>query len=118
MTKREASENDIQMAVMEWVAFNPDYKKVVFHIANERKCSEAYGAKLKRLGVRAGVSDLFIMRARKGYHGGFIELKRKGGRVSPAQKQFLEDAASEKYFTAVCWSIEECIETLIWYLGV
>ena len=44
----------------------------VIHIGNERKCSPQYGAMLKRLGTRAGVSDLFFPRSNGKQHGLFL----------------------------------------------
>lgn len=112
------TEKEIQKAIIEWCMFNPPLDKLCIHIPNEGKRSKTYGAELKRMGMKAGVSDLFIMRANRGYHGAWIELKSHTGRLTPQQKQFLEIAEKEKYFTAVCWSIEECIEAIIWYMGI
>lgn len=55
-----------------------------FHITNEGKKKIQYAAKLKRMGLRAGVPDYWI-----GLNGGksiFIELKTLKGAVSPSQK--------------------------------
>ena len=43
---------------------------------------------LKEQGVKAGIPDLFLPCARGGFHGLYIEMKRrKGGRVSIEQKK-------------------------------
>jgi len=115
---RHATEEEVQCALMDWCRFNPPLLELVIHIPNQGKRSKSYGAKLKKMGLRVGASDLFIMRACRGYHGAFIELKSARGIVSPAQKEFLRIAEREKYFTAVCSSIEDCIETVIWYMGI
>ncbi len=81
----------------------------VLHIAGERKCSPQYGAILKRMGTRAGVSDIFIPRAVDGYHGAWIELKTITGRATPAQIAFLEDMEKEGYHTAIAYGAEQCI---------
>jgi CRISPR/Cas system Type II protein with McrA/HNH and RuvC-like nuclease domain len=66
--------------------------------------------------VLAGVSDLFLARASGFWHGLFLELKVKGGKLSPAQSKFLESMARENYFTAVRYSADEAISTIKEYL--
>lgn len=76
-------------------------KAYVFHIANERKTSFAYGAKLKRMGVAAGVPDYCVI-----YDGGrvaFIEFKRNNkSRMTPNQLIFKEmcDSLGTPYLLA------------------
>lgn len=82
------------------------------HIPNERKCSPQYGARLKRMGVLSGASDIFIPRANGRFHGMFIELKTLKGKPSPAQIKFLEDMHTEGYFGMVCYGAEDAIETI------
>jgi len=110
------SEDDIQKTVMQWVRLQ-GLGGVVFHIPNQGKRSMRYGKQLKDMGMRPGVSDLFIARPSKRYHGAWIELKSAKGRISPEQKLFLIDMEKEGYFTAICWSIEETIETITQYLA-
>jgi hypothetical protein len=56
---------------------------------------------LKRSGVQAGVPDLCIARARKGYHGLYIELKRvKGGKLSEQQCYWAKILKQEGYMWA------------------
>jgi hypothetical protein len=109
------SENSIQKAVIEWVRLHPVLKTFVIHIPNEGKRTSRYGKSLKDMGMRAGVADLFIAMPRHGYGGGWIELKSKGGILSKAQKEFLEDMTKQCYFTKVCYSIDETIKTIQGY---
>lgn len=111
----EPSESSIQKAVMEWVNLHPVIKKFIIHIPNEGKRTARYGKSLKDMGMRAGVSDLFVAMQRHGYIGAWIELKSHQGVLSFAQKQFLYDMESQNYFTMVCSSIESAIRTLKWY---
>ncbi len=46
------------------------------------------GTRAKAMGKMAGVADLFIMYAAKGYHGLFVELKAPKGRQVATQKEF------------------------------
>lgn len=67
------------------------------------------------MGMRAGVSDLFIAMQRHGYGGAWIELKSKDGYLTREQKDFLSDMAVHGYFTAVCYSIEETLSIIDGY---
>ena len=57
------------------------YPEVVllFHIPNGGRRDTAEAANLKKQGVKPGVPDLFLPVARGGYHGLFIEMKRRDG---------------------------------------
>jgi hypothetical protein len=101
----------------DWIIYN-NLDDVSFHVGNERRVSPQAGAIFKRKGIKPGVSDYFIMKARNGFHGLIIELKVKGGKVSPAQKEFLEVMNREGYLALVAWSAEEAISVINDYLGI
>lgn len=111
----DISESSIQKAVMQWVNLNPILRKVVIHVPNEGKRTKSYGKLLKDMGMRSGVSDLFIAMPRHGYGGAWFELKKKNGLITENQRKFLNDMHDQHYFTAICYSIEETIETIQWY---
>ncbi len=112
---RYASETDEQCAVVEYC----DLRGIpVVHIPNEGKRSARYGAQLKRMGMRKGFPDLFIPVARNGYHGLFIEMKSKTGRLSEEQKQWQRVLSEQRYLCAVCYSFEEAVNTVKAYIGV
>jgi hypothetical protein len=76
------------------------------------------GAKAKREGRKAGVPDLVLPVARKGYHGLFIEMKRqRGGAVSPEQREWLNALRAENYRAVVCKGAAAAILELTDYLG-
>jgi len=108
----ELSEEAIHKAIMDWVRLKPTIKKLVMHFPNEGKRTPSFGRLMKEMGMRAGVSDLFISMARHGYHGAWIELKTKQGVVSPAQVEFLEDMRQQGYYTVICRSIEDGIKVI------
>lgn len=99
-----------QIKVVEWLKNKTDLP--FFSIANQRTCSPQYGALLKRMGVRAGVSDLMITRATSQFHGAFIELKTLTGKLSPHQTKFLDDMTKEGYFAMCCWSAQAAIKVI------
>ena len=109
---------DIELIkIMDFVRYHK-LDDFIWHCANERVISPQGGALLKRKGVLAGVSDLIVMRPKNGFHGLFVELKVKGGKLSPAQTKFLATMEREGYMARVCWSAQEAIDLLISYLDL
>ena len=111
----EPCEASIHKTVMEWVRLQPLIAKLIIHVPNEGRRSKRYGHHLKALGLRPGVSDLFITMGKHHYFGAWIELKSTVGVLSPEQRDFLADMRQQNYFTAVCDTIEETISTINWY---
>lgn len=111
----DISESSIQKAVIEWVSHKRLLRNFVIHIPNEGKRTKSYGKSLKDMGMRPGVADLFIAMPKHGYHGAWIELKSKNGRLTVTQRNFLVDMMSKNYFATYCLSIEDAIETIEWY---
>ncbi len=80
-----------------------------FHVPNGEKRGAGIGGKLKGMGTRAGMPDVCII-----FRGRFyvIELKKRGGRVSPAQHAthaLLIGCGAE---VRTCYSLDEVIATL------
>ena len=69
------------------------------HVPNERITTKIRGARLKAAGVKAGCPDCIVFQPAPGKSTGVvIELKRrKGGRLSPTQREFLQR------FSALGW---------------
>lgn len=102
---------DSEMSVIyDWVNVCTDLPFI--RIENARKCTPGLGAKLKRLGVRKGVSDIFIPRANKSFHGLFIELKTLTGRPTKEQINFLIQMIDEGYQAMVCYGAEQAIKEI------
>ncbi|EGW36483.1 VRR-NUC domain protein [Desulfosporosinus sp. OT] len=72
---------------------------------------------MKREGALAGVSDIFLPVARGGYHGLYIELKVKGGKLSTAQEWWLWETECQGYCSKVCFGWIEAKEVIEKYLG-
>jgi len=92
--------------------------QLLFHIPNggERRKSEA--ARMKAEGVKPGVPDLFLPVARGGYHGLFIEMKRReGGRISKEQKVWQAELLRQGYCACVCRGWEEAQHQIVAYLN-
>lgn len=109
----EKTEESEQIAVVEWCEL---YRIPVVHIPNEGKRSQAYGLKLRRLGMRRGFPDLFVPDARGGFHGLFIEMKKdKKSTVSRDQKKWIDYLSRMGYKALVCYGSDEAIRTIKQY---
>jgi hypothetical protein len=105
------------LTIFDWVRLMK-LDKFIWHTANERKTSPQAGALLKRMGQKAGVSDITIARASKGFHGAFIEVKVGKNRPTELQLEFLDTMTKEGYFAKVCIGVDETIYTIKEYLGL
>lgn len=119
--ERQPSEDAIQIAIMEWLALQPykDGKLVDFfhHSPNGGVSSFRQKAKFKKMGTLNGFPDLQCFIARGGYHGLFIELKRKkGGVVSADQKRVLAMLNNEGYQAVVCRGLDSAVEAIEEYM--
>lgn len=72
--------------------------------------------KLKKEGVLAGVSDLFLMIPKNEFHGLFLEMKAIGGKVQPNQVQFINLAKTMGYQAEVCFGFQDAKEKIQKYL--
>ena len=72
---------------------------------------------LKEQGVKAGVPDMFLPVAKSGYHGLYIEMKRRyGGVVSEDQKRWLGKLRIQRYKVEVCKGYMEAADLIEAYL--
>lgn len=118
----QPTEEQEQAAVIEWrdlmVAQFPDLEDLI-HIPNGGWRSKSEAVRLKKIGVKPGVSDLFLPVPVGKYHGLWIEMKRmQGGRLRPAQKDWLNRMNRRGYLALRADGAEEAIGILSEYLGV
>lgn len=106
-----------QIKVFDWLRFMK-LDDISFHVGNERKCSPQSGEFFKRKGIKAGVSDIFIMRPMPPYSGLIIELKADNGKLSIAQSKFLFDMNKEGYMARCCFSADQAIDLICQYLNI
>lgn len=109
-----------QTALMDWANMAtgrwPELG-LLHHIPNGGGRNEIEAAHLKRHGVKAGVPDLCLPVARGGYHGLYIELKRRdGGHVSANQKAWLNALRDQGYRAVVCCGWEAAKDEIESYL--
>lgn len=97
-------------ALFRWVQLNEaayPALKLFFAVPNGGKRPTRNGfspeaVRLKKSGVRAGVSDYILLSARGGFNGLVLELKAGSNKPTNAQKEFLERAAGAGYKAAWC----------------
>ena len=84
-----------------------------FHVANERRTTPRQGAKLKAMGVSAGVPDIIaVMPAAVGRGPFALELKTERGRLSDAQRNWLETLQACGWQTACTYGLREAMDRL------
>ncbi len=121
MNRRVYREDSEQAALIQWadLAPMPPYLSLhhaakigeyLFAIPNGGLRNAREAARLKGLGVRAGVSDLFFsFPSPQGKHGLYIEMKApigNGARVSDKQHAFLTRMLFAGYECTVCYGWE------------
>lgn len=112
MIKR--SEATEQEAVVDYCFYN---RIPIFAIPNGGSRNRLEAANLKRQGVKAGVPDLFVPVARRGFHGLFIEMKHGRNKTTPAQDDWLNTLNREGYLAKVCHGYLEAVELLKYYFS-
>ena len=124
-----------QEALIQWanITYLPkrDYIKpgekigdFLYAIPNGGKRSKMEGIKLKRQGVKAGVSDLHLPVPMNGCHGLWIEMKKpkvKGEsqpKVSESQQKWLDDMTFKGSEAHVCYGWEHARNVIEKYLSM
>lgn len=108
ITKVYMNEDQFQAATYIYINNNyPMLRQLIFHVPNEGAKDMKQGAKLKSMGVIAGVPDLICMSPVFG-----LELKMPNGRLSPAQKDMIKRWEGVGVKVHVCYSAIEVINTL------
>ena len=111
-------ETNEQQALIRWAAYHPICSKHLFSIPNGGSRNKIEAAKLKREGVKKGVSDLFLAYPRPGCHGLWLEMKRKGKFVlSPEQGQWIDLMRGVNYRAEVALGWEDAVRIIKDYLG-
>ena len=120
MRTRAPFESEEQKALFDWAELAqiqwPELK--LLHACpngGKRAPREAHNLKLQ--GVKPGVPDIEFPVARGGYHGLYIELKRRrGGRLSPEQEEWIYDLNAEGNKAIVCMGWEQAKDAIEKYL--
>lgn len=127
--KTKRSETTEQIRVIQWAKHHEsEYPalKWLMHIPNGGRRDRKEAAVLRQMGVKSGVSDLFLpypaavlirdVNELRNYHGLFIEMKYGDNTVSRDQQQFLYDMAYRGYYAATCYSYNQAVKVIEGYL--
>jgi len=111
------TEDKEAMELIQLVQGLPMVRDLIFHVPNEGRRSLMLGNKLKRMGVRKGVSDYFLPLPVPGYHGLWIELKRvKGSKTTDEQLSWLKKMHDLGYMSCICYGAEHAFDTIKKYI--
>lgn len=124
-----SNEDDLQIAVAKYLREN--YPDVPFDGNSKNTDLPVWVAKkMKNMGKAKSWPDMFIARARRGYHGLYLELKREGESVRRknngellknehilAQAEVHERLRAEGYWADFVIGFDETKRIIDWYLG-
>lgn len=121
------TEDAAQIALFIWssqvevIEAYPDIRWM-FAIPNGGFRTKAGAGKLRAMGLKKGIPDIFLPVKRGPWNGLFIELKRekrdekRAGQASPDQKKWIEALREQGFGAMVCVGYEQARETIIKYL--
>jgi hypothetical protein len=110
-----------QVALIKWVrAVQDAYPalKLLYTVPNGGFRNLYVAKKLKAEGVMAGVADLCLPAARRGYHGLYLEMRSEEGVATKGQKAFLRNVLEEGYCAVIAHGVDEAQSALAWYIGI
>lgn len=115
----KASEYQEQCALFEWRAHAlptmPELS-MMFGTLNGIRLPVSLAVKAKKQGNVRGVPDVMLLVPSGNYHGLMIEMKIKGGKLLPEQKDWATKARGWGYCCKVCYSATEAIDLIKRYL--
>lgn len=114
--KRRHVEQDEQIKFFVWL--DNVIKVFGFHIPNGGKRNVIEAAKLKRMGTKPGLPDVWVPIARKGYHALTIEIKEPGKeKASKDQERIGKFLLEQGNYWTVCDGCEPAKKVVEWYFS-
>lgn len=119
--KRKYPESELATALVKWFDYSHrglgvPSKDLLIHCKNEGKQSPIAGARMRAQGVRPGVSDYLLLVPRGAWHGLALEVKAPTGKLSDAQRAWLDLVCGQGYFIAIAYSLDEAMVYITRYL--
>jgi hypothetical protein len=111
----EVSEHSIQASFVEWCKWKEyswPWLRNLYAVPNAGKRSFALAARMKREGLKAGVPDMCIAYPSGGWHGLYIEFKKKYGGQTTEQANWFDRLQKAGYRCVICFSLEEAVATV------
>jgi len=119
LTRKLPTEAQEQEVVIKWSQY-AGISAYLIHIPNGGSRNYLEACKLKRQGVKAGVSDLFFAYPKNNYHGLWLEIKRRkplSSVLSKHQKEWIELMKNVGYKCDVAFGATEAISIISDYIG-
>ena len=114
----EREQQDLFIEVGKLIPVYPALK-LLYAIPNGGYRHQTTANRLKATGVKAGVPDMCLPVARKGYHGLYIELKRAdGGRPTDNQKWWIARLEEQGYRAVVLHGCDAAMNEIADYLDI
>lgn len=117
---RRQPELEEQAALIEWadktVIDGIRIGDYLIHIPNEGKRGPTARKDSKRLGLRAGISDLFLALPRGCYAGLWLEMKAIDGKLTAEQVSWLNKMIGSGYAAILCYGFIQAKERIESYL--
>ena len=117
-----ASEHQEQAAFFSYLEIESHHRpelNLIFAVPNAAKRTPRLGQWMKDEGMKPGVPDIVVPIPRAGFHGAFLEMKRKkGGVVSPEQNWWITALRERLYFVTVCYGWDDAKFELEMYLSL
>lgn len=110
------NETQEQKQLIQWCRCDLRFQ-YLFHISNESIGGPGWLVRNRQMGVRSGVPDLFYPIPMNGYHGLFIEMKTKKGRLDVNQKKWIKVLNDLGYKAVVAHGWEKARDQLLEYIG-
>lgn len=126
------SEDAEQIALFMWAQQNLDQYpelRLMFAIPNGMHTPNKKAAgRMRAMGMKRGVPDIFLPISRGEFHGLFVELKKKrkvlkNGNLSQAketeddQDEWIDDLKQQGYGAIACYGFEEAVKIIVEYLN-
>lgn len=112
----EGSEASIQQAICNYL--DAKYPRILYCAsAGGMRTSMKQAIKMKMTGYRKGFPDMFIYKANDSFNGLAMEVKKKGGVVSPHQKEWLNRLKEGGYYSCVVYNLDDAIQIIDSYIS-
>lgn len=116
---QQETEEQAQTKVFDWAEWNTkkyEQLKLMYHPANEGKRTQAAGARLKRQGLKNGVSDICLPVRNGTYSNLYVELKVGKNKPTPDQIEFVEDINRFGGFGLIVYGSDNAIQVIETYI--
>jgi len=110
-------ERKLQIKCVKWFRIQySKYCELLHHSPNGGSRNVIEAAMFKKMGTQPGFPDLFLALPKSCYHGLFIELKTKKGKLNTKQKNILQKLEQNGYKVEIIRSFEEFVTTINDYI--